>query len=141
MLHWGLRHRLTVLILALAAFAGGIGLVQLLPVSFFPPSEERLLVADVELAAGTGLEQTSERLRPFESFLVRDEGIKNYQVSIGGEDTFDPESPVRPGNRAQAFINVEEGADVGRALDRVDERGDELYGENFSVEIISNGPP
>jgi hydrophobic/amphiphilic exporter-1 (mainly G- bacteria), HAE1 family len=115
--------------------------VQLLPVSFFPPSEERLLVADVELAAGTGLEQTSERLRPFESFLVRDEGIKNYQVSIGGEDTFDPESPVRPGNRAQAFINVEEGADVGRALDRVDERGDELYGENFSVEIISNGPP
>ena len=141
MLRWGLRHRLTVLILALAAFAGGIGLVQLLPVSFFPPSEERLLVADVELAAGTGLEQTSERLRPFESFLVRDEGIKNYQVSIGGEDTFDPESPVRPGNRAQAFINVEEGADVGRALDRVDERGDELYGENFSVEIISNGPP
>jgi multidrug efflux pump subunit AcrB len=50
--------------------------------------------------------------------------------------------PVRPNNNtAQAFIHVEEGADVGRALDRVDERGDELYGENFSVEIISNGPP
>ncbi len=141
MLRWSLRHRLAVLVLALVAFAGGLGLVQLLPVSFFPPSEERLLVADVELAAGTGLEQTSGRLRPFESFLAGDEDIKNYQVSIGGEDTFDPESPVRPGNRAQAFINVEEGADVGRVLDRIDERGDELYGENFGVEIISNGPP
>jgi len=141
MLRWSLRHRLAVLVLALAAFAGGLGLVQLLPVSFFPPSEERLLVADVELAAGTGLEQTSERLRPFEGFLADEESVKNYQVSIGGEDTFDPESPVRPGNRAQAFINVEEGAEVGRVLDRIDERGDELYGENFGVEIISNGPP
>jgi HAE1 family hydrophobic/amphiphilic exporter-1 len=141
MLRWSLRHRLAVLVLAFAAFAGGLGLVQLLPVSFFPPSEERLLVADVELAAGTGLEQTSERLRPFESFLAGDEDIKNYQVSIGGEDTFDPESPVRPSNRAQAFINVRDGADVGGTLERVDERGDELYGENFGVEIISNGPP
>ncbi|MGH3144276.1 MAG: efflux RND transporter permease subunit [Rubrobacter sp.] len=141
LLRWSLRHRLAVLVLALAAFGGGLGLVQLLPVSFFPPSEEQLLVADVELAAGTGLEQTSGRLRPFEDFLENDRAIKNYQVSIGGEDTFDPESPVRPGNRAQAFINVEEGADVGRALDRVDEEGDELYGENFSVEVLSNGPP
>jgi len=141
MLRWSLRHRLAVLVLALAAFAGGLGLVQLLPVSFFPPSEERLLVADVELAAGTGLEQTSEKLRPFEEFLEDDRAIKNYQVSIGGEDTIDPESPVRPSNRAQAFINVEEGADVQRALDRVDEKGDGLYGENFGVEILSNGPP
>jgi multidrug efflux pump subunit AcrB len=141
MLRWSLRHRLAVLVLALLAFAGGLGLVQLLPVSFFPPSEERLLIADVELPAGTGLEQTSEELRPFEEFLEEDESIKSYQVSIGGEDTFDPESPVRPGNKAQAFINVKENADVRRTLDRVDHKGDELYGDNFQVQIISNGPP
>jgi hydrophobic/amphiphilic exporter-1 (mainly G- bacteria), HAE1 family len=141
MLRWSLRHRLTVLVLALLAFAGGLGLVQLLPVSFFPPSEERLLIADVELPVGTGLEQTSEKLRPFEDFLEGDESIKSYQVSIGGEDTFDPESPVRPGNKAQAFINVKENANVRRTLDRVDAKGDELYGDNFQVQIISNGPP
>ncbi|HEX2739885.1 MAG TPA: efflux RND transporter permease subunit, partial [Rubrobacter sp.] len=141
MLRWSLRHRLAVLLFALLAFVGGLGLVQLLPVSFFPPSEERLLVADVELAAGTGLDQTSQKLRPFEDFLEGDESIKSYQVSIGGEDTLDPESPVRPGNKAQAFINVKESADVRRALDRVDHKGDELYGDNFQVQIISNGPP
>jgi hydrophobic/amphiphilic exporter-1 (mainly G- bacteria), HAE1 family len=141
MLRWSLRHRLAVLVLALLAFAGGLGLVQLLPVSFFPPSEEQLLIADVELPVGTGLEQTSEKLRPFEEFLQKDSDIKSYQVSIGGEDTFDPESPVRPGNRAQAFINVKDNADVRRALDRVDAKGDELYGDNFQVQIISNGPP
>jgi HAE1 family hydrophobic/amphiphilic exporter-1 len=141
MLRWSLRHRLAVLLLALLAFAGGLGLVRFLPVTFFPPSEERLLLADVELPAGTALGRTSERLRPFEDFLQEDAGIKSYQVSIGGEDTQDPESPVRPGNKAQAFINVRESADVKRTLDRVDREGDELYGENFQVQILSNGPP
>jgi hydrophobic/amphiphilic exporter-1 (mainly G- bacteria), HAE1 family len=141
MLRWSLRHRLAVLLLALLTFAGGLGLVRFLPVTFFPPSEERLLVADVELPAGTALGKTSERLRPFEDFLQQDAGIKSYQVSIGGEDTQDPESPVRPGNKAQAFINVRESADVRQTLDRVDREGDELYGENFQVQILSNGPP
>jgi hydrophobic/amphiphilic exporter-1 (mainly G- bacteria), HAE1 family len=141
MLRWSLRHRLAVLLLALLTFAGGLGLARFLPVTFFPPSEERLLVADVELPAGTALGKTSERLRPFEDFLQQDAGIKSYQVSIGGEDTQDPESPVRPGNKAQAFINVRESADVRRTLDRVDKEGDELYGENFQVQILSNGPP
>jgi HAE1 family hydrophobic/amphiphilic exporter-1 len=129
------------LLLALLAFAGGLGLVRFLPVTFFPPSEERLLVADVELPAGTALERTSEKLRPFEDFLQEDGGIKSYLVSIGGEDTQDPESPVKPANKAQAFINVREGADVRRTLDRVDKEGDELYGDNFQVQILSNGPP
>jgi HAE1 family hydrophobic/amphiphilic exporter-1 len=141
MLRWGLRHRMAVLLLALLTFAGGLGLVRFLPVTFFPPSEERLLIADVELPAGTALGKTSEKLRPFEDFLQQDEGIKSYQVSIGGEDTQDPESPVRPGNKAQAFINVREGADVRKTLDRVDKEGDELYGENFQIQILSNGPP
>jgi HAE1 family hydrophobic/amphiphilic exporter-1 len=141
MLRWSLRHRLAVLLLALLTFAGGLGLVRFVPVTFFPPSEERLLIADVELPAGAALERTSERLRPFEDFLQQDAGIKSYQVSIGGEDTQDPESPVRPNNKAQAFINVRESADVRRTLERVDRQGDELYGENFQVLILSNGPP
>jgi HAE1 family hydrophobic/amphiphilic exporter-1 len=141
MLRWSLRHRLAVLLLALLAFGGGLGLVRLLPVTFFPPSEERLLIADVELSAGTALGQTSDSLRPFEDFLQEDAGIKNYQVSIGGEDTQDPETPFRPGNKAQAFINVRERSDVSETLDRVDKEGDELYGENFQVQILSNGPP
>jgi multidrug efflux pump subunit AcrB len=141
MLRWSLRHRLAVLLLALLTFAGGLGLVRFLPVTFFPPSEERLLVADVELPAGTALGRTSERLRPFEDFLQDEAGIKNYLVSIGGEDTQDPESPIKPANKAQAFINVRERADVRRTLDGVDKKGDALYGENFQVQILSNGPP
>jgi HAE1 family hydrophobic/amphiphilic exporter-1 len=141
MLRWSLRHRLVVLLVALLAFGGGLGLVRFLPVTFFPQSEERLFIADVELPSGTALGKTSDELRPFEDFLRQDDAVKSYQVSIGGEDTTDPESPVRPSNRAQAFINVKENANVNKALDRMDREGDDLYGENFQIQILQTGPP
>jgi HAE1 family hydrophobic/amphiphilic exporter-1 len=93
------------------------------------------------LPAGTALEKTSDKLRPFEDFLHQDEAIRSYQVSIGGEDTTDPESSVRPRNMAQGFINVKEDADVRRTLDRVDQGGNDLYRENFQIQILQNGPP
>ncbi len=67
--------------------------------------------------------------------------MKNYLVSVGGEDTFDPETPVRPGNRAQAFINLREDSSPRSVLERVEEEGTDLYGEGFQVQILSNGPP
>jgi multidrug efflux pump subunit AcrB len=73
--------------------------------------------------------------------LHQDEAIRSYQVSIGGEDTTDPESSVRPRNMAQGFINVKEDADVRRTLDRVDQGGNDLYRENFQIQILQNGPP
>jgi multidrug efflux pump subunit AcrB len=134
-------HRRLVLALAFVAFVGGLATIPLLAVSFFPTSEEQLLIADVELEAGIAIGRTSERLRPFEDFLGKNDAIESYQVSIGGEDAFDPESPVRPGNRAQAFITVADGENVANTLERIDREGDRLYGENFQVQIISNGPP
>src|SRR3712207_7840790 len=41
MLRWSLRHRLAVLLLALLTFAGGLGLVRFLPVTFFPPRDRK----------------------------------------------------------------------------------------------------
>lgn len=141
MLRWSLRHRLIVPLLALLAFAGGLATIPFLPVSFFPPSEEPLLIADAELPTGTGLQQTSDKLRPFEDFLKKDEGIKSYQLSIGGENTFNPDTPVRPSNQAEAYINVKPDSNVSSALKRVDKEGNRLYGSKFKVQIVSNGPP
>jgi multidrug efflux pump subunit AcrB len=141
MLRWSLRHRLIVPLLALLAFAAGLATIPFLPVSFFPPSEEHLLIADAELPTGTGLQQTSDKLRSFEDFLAQDEGIKSYQVSIGGENTFNPDTPVRPSNQAEAYINVKSGSNVNGALKRVDKEGNRLYGSKFKVQIVSNGPP
>ena len=39
------------------------------------------------------------------------------------------------------FITVREGADVSKILKRVDEEGKDLYGNDFQVEVLSQGPP
>jgi hydrophobic/amphiphilic exporter-1 (mainly G- bacteria), HAE1 family len=140
-LRWSLRHRLLVVVLAMLAFVGGLGTIPLLAVSFFPPSEERLLQATAELSSGTAIEATADELRPFENFLLDDPGVESYQLSVGGEDNFNPDTPLRAGNQAQAFITVREGAEVSKTLKRVDEVGRDLYGRDFQVEVLNQGPP
>ena len=140
-LRWSLRHRFAVVVLAILAFIGGLAAIPFLAVSFFPPSEERLLQATAELPAGTAVEETAEELEPFEDFLLDDPGVEGYQLSVGGEDNFNPDTPLRAGNQAQAFITVREDASVSKTLSRVDERGRDLYGDEFQVQVLSQGPP
>jgi len=141
LLRWSLRHRLAVLLLALLAFVGGLAAIPFLAVSFFPPSEERLLQATVELPAGTDIDETSEELKPFEDFMNGDRGVEGYQLSIGGEDNFNPDSPLRTGNQAQAFVVVGENANVQKTLGRLAGEGRDLYGQGFQVQVLQQGPP
>ena len=141
MLRWSLRNRAVVLVLALLFFAGGLGAIPFLPVSFFPPSEARLLVADVTLPTGTVLDDTSDEVKPFEDFLLDDPGVESYQLSAGGEDNFDP-SGNRSDNAASAFISVKEDASVDKTVDRIEKKGRDLYGRgDFQVEVQNQGPP
>ncbi len=140
-LRWSLRHRLAVVVLAVLVFAGGLAAIPLLAVSFFPPSEERLLQATAELPSGTAVQETADELRPFEGSLLDDPGVEGYQLSVGGEDNFNADTPLRADNQAQAFIAVKENADVSRTLSRVDQSGRDLYGEDFQVEVLNQGPP
>ncbi len=140
-LRWALRHRPSVLFLALLAFVGGLAAIPFLAVSFFPPSEERLLQATVELPAGTAAGKTEQRLRPYEDFMLGDPGVDGYQLSIGGEDNFTPDQPLRANNQAQAFIAVKESANVQKTLARLADEGSDRYGDGFQVQILQQGPP
>ena len=140
-LRWSLRNRAVVLVLALLFFIGGLAAIPFLAVSFFPPSEARLLVADITFPAGTVLEETSDEVKPFEDFMLDDSGVEDYQLSIGGEDNFDP-SGNRSDNTAQAFITVGNDASVDNTVDRLEEKGRDLYGRSdFQVEVQDQGPP
>jgi HAE1 family hydrophobic/amphiphilic exporter-1 len=139
---WSLRHRLAVMLLALLVFAGGLVTAFFLPVNFFPPGEERLLLVDVELERGIGLEQASNDLRSFEEFLEEDSGVEGYQVSIGGRDNLSPDAPIRANDQAQVFVTVAENVSVPDALERIGEEGRDLYGEDsFQAQVVQNGPP
>ncbi|MGI8865856.1 MAG: efflux RND transporter permease subunit, partial [Rubrobacteraceae bacterium] len=140
-LRWSLRNRAVVLVLALLVFVGGLAAIPSLAVSFFPPSEARLLVADVSFPAGTVLEDTADEVKPFEEVMLDDPGVEDYQLSIGGADNFDP-SGNRADSTAQAFITVKENSNVGKTTNRLEEEGRDLYGrEDFQVDVQDQGPP
>jgi HAE1 family hydrophobic/amphiphilic exporter-1 len=140
-LRWSLRNRAVVLFLALVVFVGGLAAIPSLAVSFFPPSEARLLVADISFPAGTVLEDTADGVSPFEDVMLDDPGVEDYQLSIGGADNFDP-SGNRADSTAQAFITVKESANVGKTTDRLEKEGRDLYGrEDFQVDVQDQGPP
>ncbi len=139
-LRWSLRNRVVVLVLALLVFAGGLGVVPFLAVSFFPPSEVRLLVADVTLPTGTYLGKTSDELKPFEKAMSKDAGVKSYQLSIGGQNNFDP-SGNRSDNTAQAFVTVKKDASVDGVVNRLQKEGRDLYGRgDFQIQVQNQGP-
>ncbi|MGI8650590.1 MAG: efflux RND transporter permease subunit [Rubrobacter sp.] len=140
MLWWSLRNRALVIVFAVVAFAEGLAVIPFLSVSFFPPSEENLLSAQVETRSGNSVEQTSNELEPFEDYLRSESAVADYQLSVGGEDPFSSTGTVRPGNEAQSFIAIAEDADVSNALERIRDEGDRLYGEDFQVQILSQGP-
>ena len=140
-LRWSLRHRFLTMLAAIAVFAAGFAAIPYLAVSFFPPSEERLLQANVELPSGTTQADTAGELAPFEDFLTQDGGVDNYQLSIGGENSFDPNAPLRGDNQAQAFVLLGENADIQRTLERIRAEGDDLYGDDFQADILAQGPP
>jgi multidrug efflux pump subunit AcrB len=141
-LRWSLRHRAVVLVLAAVFFAGGLFVIPLLPVNFLPASTERILVADIELEPGTSLERSGEAVRPFEAAVMDDPGVESYQVSVGGEDSFTPDAPLRGDDQAQVFVIVGEDAGVEETRQRLEREGQDLFGEEgFRIDVIEQGPP
>jgi len=140
-LRWSLRHRLAILSLALLAFVGGLALVTLLEQTFFPPGDESLVQANVELDPGTDLEETSRELEDLEVYLEDEEGVRDYQISIGGEDTFAGTGEQNSENQAQAFVTLAEDVDARNFVSRINDEGRNLYGDGFQAQVVVNGPP
>jgi multidrug efflux pump subunit AcrB len=139
-----LNHRVIALGAAAVLFAGGLGAAALAPTSFFPRGETTLISANVTLPEGTTLEESSQRLNPFEEFLMDEDQVENYQLAIGGEDTLDPGGASRqPENEAQLFITTSDSADTSGVLEDIRNRGRELYGEEAfeATAQDQSGPP
>ena len=57
-LRWALRHRKTVVTLAVVLFVGSIALVPFVGTEFTPPMDEGEIIIDIEMSAGTILAET-----------------------------------------------------------------------------------
>jgi len=83
---WALAHRLAVVGLAIAAFAGGLGVMGMLQSEFFPQFDQGEFVALFKSAPGASIEETRGRLEAVTSALKRYPEVERLYASIGAGD-------------------------------------------------------
>ena len=84
-IHWSLMHRKTVVIGAVALFAGSMALVPFIGFEMMPETDEGEVRVSLELAAGTKIEVTDEVTRKVEAIIRREvPEIEHVLTEVGG---------------------------------------------------------
>lgn len=98
LIRWSLRHRAVVVGVVLLSFVGAIWSFRFVPYVFFPASDRPLVTVDINLPAGTAIEETDRSVARIEGFIQsqlrtdneRPEGVVNWSAFIGeGPPSYD----------------------------------------------------
>ncbi len=80
---WALDHRKTILVLAIIAFVGGLGVFGSLQQEFISPSDQGEFVINVKTAPDASIAETNNRARAIQQALQQIKEIQMVYASIG----------------------------------------------------------
>ncbi len=108
-----LRHRVTVVLLAVASFVAALYAAQFVGQEFMAQSDEGKVYVTVETPPGTTLQETSDRIRQIETIVNRVPEVEASYVTIGrgqdpvtkGQVLFNLVDPAKRSFKAQAFVD------------------------------------
>jgi multidrug efflux pump subunit AcrB len=83
LLHWALRHPLPTLLVALALFAGSLGLTKVIGFSLFPKSEKPMFLITVETPDGTALSETDRVAKFVEQEVKKIPELRYVTTNVG----------------------------------------------------------
>ena len=135
-LKWALVHKVVTLAAVFVITVGSLGLLAIIPITFFPTGGERLLQIEVATPPGTPLSGTLEEVEEIEARI--DEISDLYIATVGQTDIRFGGAPSGQ-NNASILVNLPAGApeDIASTL------REELARPDRQVQIteISAGPP
>ena len=143
MLRWSLRYKFITVAIAIIVTVSSLGLIAVIPITFFPASTPEYLTINIELPVGTSVERTymealavEEAIKPY----VERGWVTLYQTTIGGRaEEFD--SGAAGGfHLAGAFVRLSE--DVPDDIEDIVRRSLPDRGEDVSITVsgIVAGP-
>ncbi|RJG41050.1 efflux RND transporter permease subunit [Mesorhizobium sp. DCY119] len=80
---WAVRHRIIVLSLTLATFAGSLYAFQFIPQAFFPQSSRPEILVDLWLPEGTSIKEVENQAKALETRMMDDPDKKFIATYIG----------------------------------------------------------
>ena len=143
MLLWAIRYKFLTVAIAIIVTISSLGLITVIPITFFPETTPEYLTINIELPVGTSVERTYQEALAVEDALlpyVERGWITLYQTTVGGRaEEFD--SGAAGGfHLAGAFVKLSEDVpeDIEQQVrDSLPDRGDDV---TITVSGISGGP-
>ena len=143
MLRWSLRYKFLTVAIAIIVTVSSLGLITVIPITFFPETTPEYLTVNIELPVGSSVERTYQEALAVEDALVPyvERGwITLYQTTIGGRaEEFD--SGAAGGfHLAGAFVRLAD--DVPEDIEDIVRKALPDRGEDVSITVsgIAAGP-
>ena len=143
MLRWSLRYKFLTVAIAIIVTVASLGLIAVIPITFFPAGTPEYLTINIELPVGTSVERTYQEALAVEEVIapyVERGWVTLYQTTIGGRaEEFD--SGAAGGfHLAGAFVRLSE--DVPDDIEEIVRQALPERGEDVSITVsgISAGP-
>lgn len=127
-LRFATRRRVTSIVIAVAVLFGTFGMVPLLKTNFFDQGEQEVLSIKQELTPGTSLAAADVAAKKVEKLLGSDEGVKEYQVTVGSSGFMAAFGGSTGANQASYQVTLKDSADYDATQKRIDEALGELDG-------------
>ncbi|MER5630866.1 efflux RND transporter permease subunit [Streptomyces nitrosporeus] len=127
-LRFATGRRAASLVIALVVLFGTFGMAPLLKTTLFEEGEQEVLTVSQELAPGTSLEAADEAARKVEKVLAADEGVKDYQVTVGSSGFMAAFGGGTGANQATYQVTLKDAADYAAAEKRIEEALGKLDG-------------
>ena len=143
MLLWAIRYKFLTVAIAIIVTGASLGLITIIPITFFPSTTPEYLTVNVELPVGTSVERTYQEALAVEEVLlpfVERGWMTIYQTTVGGRaEQFD--SGAAGGfHLAGSFVRLSE--DVPENIEDIVRNALPDRGEDVEITVtgISGGP-
>ena len=143
MLRWSLRYKFLTVAIAIIVTVASLGLITVIPITFFPETTPEYLTVNIELPVGSSVERTYQEALAVEDAIapyVERGWVTLYQTTIGGRaEEFD--SGAAGGfHLAGAFVRLAD--DVPEDIEDIVREALPDRGEDVSITVsgISAGP-
>ncbi|MFI6653371.1 efflux RND transporter permease subunit [Streptomyces sp. NPDC050529] len=118
-LRFATRRRITSVVIAVVVLIGTFGMAPLLKTTLFDSGEQEVLSIKQELTPGTSLAAADEAAKKVEKLLADDEGVKNYQVTVGSSGFMAAFGGGTGANQASYQVTLKDAGDYDAVQKRI----------------------
>ncbi|MFK0098522.1 efflux RND transporter permease subunit [Streptomyces sp. NPDC091040] len=119
-LRFATRRRITSVVIALVVLFGTFGMAPLLKTNFFDQGEQEVLSIKQKLDPGTSLAASDEAAKKVEKLLAEDDGVKDYQVTVGSSGFMAAFGGGTGSNQASYQVTLKDSAGFEATQDRIE---------------------